>query len=243
MASKSTRTVRADRPRSPGTPRSRKERGESHGARNRISEDAARAVKRKSIGHDEHLIGYGRVSTSGQDLALQLDALRSAGCERIYRDVGSGSIRRRPELDACLDYLRQGDTLVVWRLDRLGRSLRHLIDLVAGLQERHIAFRSLKENIDTSTATGRLFFHLVGALAEFERELIRERSAAGREAARARGRHGGRPKLLTPDKLAAAIAMRAQGQLTMSQIADVLKVGRSTLYQHLNLRQDEPETA
>ena len=188
-----------------------------------------------------NLIGYARVSTSAQDLALQLDALQSAGCERIYRDVGSGSIRRRPELDACLDYLRPGDTLVVWRLDRLGRSLRHLIELVAGLQEREIAFRSLKENIDTSTATGRLFFHLVGALAEFERELIRERSAAGREAARARGRHGGRPRLVTPEKLAAAIAMRDQGKLTMTQIASVLKVGRSTLYQHLELSQADKD--
>jgi DNA invertase Pin-like site-specific DNA recombinase len=219
-----------------------KERRRSYGARNPVSEDTARIVKDKATDHDDHLIGYARVSTSGQDLALQVDALQSAGCERIYRDVGSGSIRRRPELDKCLDYLRQGDTLVVWRLDRLGRSLRHLLELVAGLQERHIAFRSLKENIDTSTATGRLFFHLVGALAEFERELIRERSAAGREAARARGRHGGRPRLLTPDKLAAAIAMRAQGQLTMAQIADVLEVGRSTLYQHLDLSQEPAET-
>jgi DNA invertase Pin-like site-specific DNA recombinase len=95
------------------------------------------------------LIGYARVSTSAQDLALQLDALRSVGCERIYRDVGSGSIRRRPQLEACLDYLRPGDVIVVWRLDRLGRSLRHLIDVLAGLRERQIAFRSLKENIDT----------------------------------------------------------------------------------------------
>jgi DNA invertase Pin-like site-specific DNA recombinase len=179
------------------------------------------------------LVGYARVSTRGQDLALQLDALAQAGCDRVYKDVGSGTLRRRPELEACLDYLRSGDTLVVWRLDRLGRGLRHLIELVADLQERGVAFRSLKENIDTSTATGRLFFHLIGALAEFERELIRERSSAGREAARARGRNGGRPPLVTPEKLAAAIAMRERGELTMAQIASVLKVGRSTLYQHL----------
>src|SRR5436853_4043311 len=181
------------------------------------------------------LIGYGRVSTRAQDLALQLDALQQAGCERVYKDVGSGTIRRRPELDACLDYLRAGDTLVVWRLDRLGRSLRHLVELVGELQEREIAFRSLTEAIDTNTPAGRLQLHLFAALAEFERELIRERATAGREAARARGRKGGRPPLVTADKLAAAVAMRAHGELTMAQIAATLGVGRSTLYQHLDL--------
>ena len=184
------------------------------------------------------LIGYARVSTRGQDLALQLDALEQAGCERVYKDVGSGTIRRRPELEACLDYLRTGDTLVVWRLDRLGRSLRHLVEIIGELQEREIAFRSLTEAIDTGTPAGRLQLHLFTALAEFERELIRERSQAGREAARARGRHGGRPKLITPEKLAAAVAMRAQGELTMAQIASTLGVGRSTLYEHLELVDD-----
>jgi len=187
------------------------------------------------VSEHKTLIGYARVSTRAQDLALQLDALERAGCERVYEDVGSGTIRRRPQLDTCLDYLRAGDTLVVWRLDRLGRSLRHLVELVGELQEREIAFQSLTEAIDTTTAGGRLQLHLFAALAEFERELIRERATAGREAARARGRNGGRPKLVTPEKLSAAAAMRAQGELTMAQIAQTLGVGRSTLYQHLDL--------
>jgi DNA invertase Pin-like site-specific DNA recombinase len=182
-----------------------------------------------------HLIGYARVSTHAQDLALQLDGLRDAGCERIYQDVGSGSIRARPQLDACLDHVLPGDTLVVWRLDRLGRSLRHLIEVIAGLQEREVAFRSLRECIDTTTAAGRLQLHLFAALAEFERELIRERSAAGRDAARARGRQGGRARVITPELLAAATAMRDKRELTMSQIHRALNVGRSTLYKHPEL--------
>jgi len=185
-----------------------------------------------------HLIGYARVSTRAQDLALQLDALEHAGCERVYQDVGSGSIRARPQLDACLEQLLPGDTLVVWRLDRPGRSLRHLIDVITGLQEREIAFRSLRENIDTTTATGRLQLHLLAALAEFERELIRERSTAGRDAARARGRQGGRPSVITAELLAAATAMRDKRELTMAQIARTLKIGRSTLYKHLDINHE-----
>ena len=118
-------------------------------------------------------IGYARVSTRGQDLALQLDALEHAGCARVFRDVGSGTLRRRPQLDACLDYLRAGDTLVVWRLDRLGRSLRHLVDVVALLEQRRVAFQSLREAIDTTTAAGKLQLHLFAALAEFERHAAR----------------------------------------------------------------------
>jgi DNA invertase Pin-like site-specific DNA recombinase len=180
------------------------------------------------------LVGYARVSTRQQDLGLQLDALEQAGCARIFKDVGSGTIRKRPQLEACLDYLRAGDTLVVWRLDRLGRSLRHLVEAVAQLEERGIAFLSLREAIDTTTAGGRLQLHLFAALAEFERELIRERSQAGREVAKAAGRLGGRPPKLTPEKKAAAIAMRAEGKMTMSQIARSLGVGRTTLYDHID---------
>ena len=181
---------------------------------------------------DALLIGYARVSTDLQNLDLQLDALADAGSERVYRDTGSGSLKHRPELSACLDYLRAGDTLVVWRLDRLGRGLKHLIELVEQLQERTIGLRSLTEQIDTTSPAGRLQFHLFGALAEFEREIIRERTRAGLAAARARGRTGGRPVTLTPEKVAAAEAMRAAGQ-PIVQIARVLGVHRATLYRRL----------
>jgi len=180
-------------------------------------------------------IGYARVSTRQQDLSLQLDALEQAGCARVFRDVGSGTIRKRPQLEACLDYLRAGDTLVVWRLDRLGRSLRHLVDVVAQLEQRQVAFHSLREAIDTTTANGKLQLHIFAALAEFERELIRERSQAGREVAKAAGRLGGRPLKLTPEKCAAALVMRERGDMTMTQIARALRVGRTTLYDHLDL--------
>jgi DNA invertase Pin-like site-specific DNA recombinase len=181
---------------------------------------------------DALLIGYARVSTDLQNLDLQLDALADVGSERVYCDTGSGSIKHRPELTACLDYLRAGDTVVVWRLDRLGRGLKHLIELVEQLQQREIGFRSLTEQIDTTTPAGRLQFHLFGALAEFEREIIRERTRAGLAAARARGRTGGRPVTLTPEKVAAAEAMRAGGQ-PIVQIARVLGVHRATLYRHI----------
>jgi DNA invertase Pin-like site-specific DNA recombinase len=187
---------------------------------------------------DALLIGYARVSTDLQNLDLQLDALADAGSERVYRDTGSGSLKHRPELSACLDYLRAGDTLVVWRLDRLGRGLKHLIELVEQLQERTIGLRSLTEQIDTTSPAGRLQFHLFGALAEFEREIIRERTRAGLAAARARGRTGGRPLALTPEKIAAAEAMRGGGQ-PIAQIARVLGVHRATLYRHL---EQEPQT-
>ena len=138
-------------------------------------------------------VGYARISSASQNLDGQTDALTAAGCEKIFADTASGKLTERPELTLCLGYLRAGDTLVVWRLDRLGRSLRHLVETVNALADRGVAFASLHEGIDTTTSTGRLVFHIFAALAEFERELIAERAAVGRAAARARGRLGGRP--------------------------------------------------
>jgi DNA invertase Pin-like site-specific DNA recombinase len=185
------------------------------------------------------LLGYARVSTDQQNLALQLDALTNAGCRRIFRDVGSGSLKHRPQLDECLRFLEPGDTLVVWRLDRLGRGLRHLIELVEDLDSREIGFRSLTENIDTTTSAGRLTFHIFGALAQFEREIIRERTRAGVAAARERGRMGGRPPALTPEKIAAAQTMREEN-MTMPSIAGALGVSVATLYRHLPPRRPVP---
>ena len=180
------------------------------------------------------LIGYARVSTHDQRLERQLDALTGAGCaEPIFCDVGSGSIAERPELEACLRHLRAGDTLVVWRLDRLGRGLHHLIELIAQLAARQVAFRSVTESIVTATAGGRLQVHLFGALAEFARELIRERTRAGVEAARARGRTGGRPRVVTPGAVERPRRLRQGGELTMTEIAQAVGVSRSALYRHL----------
>ena len=177
--------------------------------------------------------GYARVSTTGQDETLQLDALAAAGCDRVFTDHASGAVAERPALDEMLRLLRVGDTVVIWRLDRLGRSLRHLIDLVGDLDQRGVALRSLRESIDTSTPGGRLVFHLFGGLAEFERDLIRERTNAGLEAARTRGRRGGRPTVWTPEKIAAARAMHASGEHDVSAIARVLGVSRASVYRAL----------
>ncbi len=147
------------------------------------------------------LIGYARVSTHDQTLNLQLDRLEEAGCTRIFEDHISGTKAERPGLADALSHLRAGDTLVVWRLDRLGRSLRNLIDTITELQQQGIGFKSLQENIDTTNSGGKLIFHVFGALAEFERELIKERTQAGLEAARARGKVGGRPKALSQGRL------------------------------------------
>ena len=178
-------------------------------------------------------IGYARVSTFDQDLSLQRDALEAAGCERIFADTISGAKANRPHLDAALDHLRPGDTLVVWRLDRLGRSLSELIDLITALNKEAIAFRSLTEQIDTTTSGGKLIFHIFGALAEFERELIRERTQAGLAAARARGRKGGRPKLLDERKVAMAQALYDSGEHSIKDICQTLGVSRATLYRYI----------
>jgi DNA invertase Pin-like site-specific DNA recombinase len=180
-----------------------------------------------------HLLGYARVSTGDQSPGLQLDALRAAGCYRVFADTASGALAARPELAAVLDQLRPGDTLVVWKLDRLGRSLRHLIDTVGELERRGVGFKSLREHVDTTTPGGRLVFHLFGALAEFERDLIRERTAAGLAAARARGRKGGRPAVMTPAKAAVARQLYDSRQHTVAAIARTLGVSRASVYRHL----------
>lgn len=177
--------------------------------------------------------GYARVSTLEQNEALQRDALNDAGCDRIFVDKASGKLENRPALDALLEQLRPGDTVVVWRLDRLGRSLRHLIETVGALEERDVAFRSLTENIDTSTPGGKLIFHLFGALAEFERDLIRERTMAGLAAARARGRRGGRPTVWTDEKLKIARQLHSAGELDVASIARSLGVSRASVYRAL----------
>lgn len=186
-----------------------------------------------------HLLGYARVSTTDQDASLQVDALRAAGCYRVFVDTVSGALEHRPEFDKVIDQLRPGDTLVVWRLDRLGRSIRHLIDQLHALDERGVGFRSLQETIDTTSSGGRLVFHVFAALAEFERDLIRERTNAGLAAARARGRTGGRPSSLSADQVKTARRMYEQQEMTVAQIGDVLGVSRTTIYRALN-RQGAP---
>ena len=181
-------------------------------------------------------IGYARVSTEEQTLELQKDALTAADCSRIFSDVASGANTERPGLAEALSFVRSGDTLVVWKLDRLGRSLRHLIDAIRNLEQHHVSFKSLTENIDTTTSGGKLVFHLFGALAEFERDLIRERTLAGLSAARARGRVGGHPRaetLNTPQKVAVAQALYDNKETSISEICDTLHVSRATLYRYI----------
>lgn len=179
------------------------------------------------------LIGYARVSTTDQNLALQRDALEKENCGKIFSDEMSGVAADRPGLASAIEHLRNGDVLVVWRLDRLGRSLKNLIEIVAQLEERGIGLRSLQENIDTTTSGGKLVFHIFCSLAEFERSLIRERTQAGLEAARSRGRRGGRPRRMDGKKIAAARAMHAGGAATVAEICRALGVSRATFYRYV----------
>ena len=174
-------------------------------------------------------IGYARVSTNDQDTQLQLDALNSVGCDRIYEESQSGAKKERAELQQCLKSFRAGDILVVWKLDRLGRSLQHLIDVVADLEQRQVGFQSLTENIDTTSPTGKLVFHIFGSLAEFERGLIRERVKAGLDAAKKKGKKFGRPDALDEKDKSMALAMR-NGGATKIDIARHFKVTRQTIY-------------
>ena len=178
-------------------------------------------------------IGYARVSTGEQNLDLQLDALRRAGCEQIFCDELSGAKADRPGLTEALAFARAGDTLVVWRLDRLGRSLKDLVAKVDALHNREVEFRSLHENIDTTSPSGKLQFHIFSALAEFERDLIRERTLAGLRAARARGRVGGRPRAMMPEKVQIAATLMRDPAVGVEEICHTLGVSRSTLYRYV----------
>jgi DNA invertase Pin-like site-specific DNA recombinase len=182
------------------------------------------------------LIGYARVSTQDQTLNLQKDALEKIGCNKIFTDTASGAKAERKGLEEAIAYVREGDTLVVWRLDRLGRSLKHLIETITNLNNRKIGFKSIQENIDTTTSGGKLVFHIFGALAEFERDIIRERTNAGLQAARGRGRLGGRPKaktLNTPKKVALAQSLYDDKNNTIDEICRTLNISRSTLYRYI----------
>jgi DNA invertase Pin-like site-specific DNA recombinase len=179
------------------------------------------------------LIGYARVSTDDQNLALQRDALAAAGCEKIYEDKTSGAKAERPGLALALEVARAGDTLIVWRLDRLGRSLKDLIALAEGLDKRGVGLKSLKEALDTTSSGGRLIFHMFAALAEFERDLVRERTQAGLTAARARGRLGGRPKRLTPEKRRLVVQLYRAKEHSIAEICRLMGISKPTLYSYL----------
>ena len=188
------------------------------------------------------LIGYARVSTHDQNLDLQKDVLKSAGCGKIFVDELSGASATRPGLQQAIDELREGDVLVVWRLDRLGRSLRNLIELVGYLEERKVGFRSIQEAMDTLSSGGKLIFHVFGALAEFERNLIRERTQAGLAAARARGRTGGRPKKLDDKKRKLAVRLYREGKHPIDEICQMMGISRPTLYSCVH-SDTQPESA
>lgn len=219
----------------------------THGCDDRqISESRAEPVSKHGVAehsvmtgnatapvHVGALIGYARVSTSDQDPALQLDALATAGCARVFVEEASGAKADRPELARAVDYARPGDVLTVWRLDRLGRSLPHLVETVGTLEARGVGFKSLTEAIDTTSPTGRLLFHLMAAIGQFERDLIRERTHAGLAAARARGRIGGRPRAMSSQQSNVARQLHAAGELSVTEIAKMLDVSRATIYRSL----------
>ena len=179
------------------------------------------------------LIGYARVSMHDQNMDLQKDALKEAGCKRIFADQASGAKSDRPGLDRALETLREGDTLVVWRLDRLGRSLKHLITLAGELEEGQIGLKSLQESIDTTTTGGKLIFHVFGAMAEFERNIMQERTRAGLIAARARGRSSGRPKALDPQRRELAVKLYVDRVHSVKKICRIMGVSKPTLYCYL----------
>lgn len=179
------------------------------------------------------LIGYARVSTMEQNGRLQKDALKEAGCEKIFEDQASGAKADRSALKKALDFARKGDVIVVWRLDRLGRSLKDLLDIIHRLDENKIGLKSLTESLDTTTPGGRLIFHVFGAIAEFERALIRERTVAGLQAARARGRTGGRPRSLTEKDIAVARTLLSNPELTVGDVCQQLNTSAPTLYRYL----------
>ena len=178
-------------------------------------------------------VGYARVSTTDQTLDLQQDALQKAGCSKIFTDTASGALAERKGLTEALSYVRAGDTLVVWRLDRLGRSLKDLITRITELNDRKIGFKSLTENIDTTTSGGKLIFHIFGALAEFERDIIKERTNAGLEAARTRGKRGGRPKALSLERIKLAKRLYADTSTSVTEICKMLGISRYTLLRYV----------
>jgi DNA invertase Pin-like site-specific DNA recombinase len=186
-------------------------------------------------------VGYCRVSTADQNLDLQIDALEKAGCQKVFSDVASGAKDDRTGLAAALEFARPGDRLVVWRLDRLGRSLPHLIATVNGLRDRGVAFKSLTESIDSSSASGRLIFGIFSSLASFERELIRERCMAGLAAARSRGRIGGRPASLDEAKVSMVRTVLRDPNSSVTELARTLGVSRSTIYRCAASTTPEPE--
>lgn len=188
------------------------------------------------------LIGYARVSTDDQNLDLQKDALSAAACERIFEDRLSGVKVDRPGLKSALDCTRQGDVLVVWRLDLLGRSLKDLIELVSLLESKGIGLKSLHESIDTSSSSGKLIFPIFGAFAEFERNLIRERTKVGLQAARARGRKGGRPKVLNSDQRSLAARLYDSKKYTVDQICIMMGISKHTLYKYIEAQGKSGET-